>query len=682
MFGFFRFWFKLIISGVIVWTLAILLHVPCMCKVADELFNATEPLEDWSVQLQGIDHFLQISDIHLDPKLEENSKKLSFFRNNIVPVIVPKAVLVTGDLTNGKKDTSNSWFHLFLGHPSSQRLDEWNEYYVQTQEYRYPNASLIWSDVRGNHDSFGVDDMIQDYDLFQRYAVEPQPKNAVSIHRFTEQNHIKLVKYSPYYRYSLHRPFHFFARTTDRELQLLMQSALAEQQEQLVIVYGHFPSSTIDYTVSENFWRSFLRFFWWSRSILSRQFCSYPNHVIYLSGHLHSALGILPRMYCKCGNYMELELADLYTSSVYRWIVVDHGNFAFSDISMEQSIFAVVTNPVPLASSTKRSQTFAMSSKYIRLMVAHVESFWDRSLTYGNVEVFIDDKKIGNAMKMENDMVKSSWGIHLFLCPWNPMLYLEGLHDLVVRYCSEQSCITMIHTSFSLQSEQTYPFSMKKWVRCLMLFADAPVVIKGLCLSGLLFYGILVHIPYFSSGSCWLPSPWIVFGKRLSYVRRSRWRLSQLLFYNFLWGPLLIVFHITSDDHHSCTGYMSFFYTFVCGEIQAGYLEMYNLLLQQLWFACIPVVCLDIYRFYLKEDRRTKNDDSCNGSKSERKKPLQFVPRHYDCFYRNPMTGIRLLYGLVIFYQCGILLRYVGCYGFWSCLCSPLLSLVFFYSCF
>ncbi|GJD08905.1 Histone acetyltransferase type B catalytic subunit [Galdieria sulphuraria] len=526
--GFFHFWVKLVIWAVVIWSLAFLLHFPCKYKIAEEVFT-TNPLEDWSLQLQGIDHLLQISDIHLDPKLEENSKKLSFFRNHVVPVIVPKAVLVTGDLTNGKKDTTNNWFYLFLGHPSSKRLDEWNEYYVQTQEYRHKNASVLWSDVRGNHDSFGVDDMIQDDDLFQRYAVEPQPKNAVSFHRFSEQNDIKLVKYSPYYRYSLHRPFHFFARTNNEELQLLMQASLAEKKEQVVIVYGHFPSSTIDYTVSETFWRTFLRFFWWSRSILSRKFYSYPNYVIYLSGHLHSVLGFLPRMYCKCGNYMELELADLYTSSVYRWIVIDHGNFAFSDIPIQQNIFAVVTNPVPLSSSTKRSQAFALSSKYIRLMVASLESFWDRNLTLGNVEVFIDDKKIGIAKKMENDMLKSSSGSNLFLCAWNPMSYLEGFHNLVVQYCFEESCMTMISTSFSLQSEQRYHYSCKDWIRCLMLFADAPVVIKGLCLIGLLLYGILVHIPYFSTGSCWLPSSWIVFGKRLSFVRKTRWRVSQVM---------------------------------------------------------------------------------------------------------------------------------------------------------
>lgn len=209
---------------------------------------------------------------------------MSFFRNNIIPVIVPKAVLVTGDLTNGKKDISDRWFHHFLGHPSSQRLDEWKEYYTQTQEYRHANASLLWSDVRGNHDSFGVDDMMQENDLFQRYGVERQPKSAVSIQHISSQNHLKLVKFSPNYRYGLHRPFHFFARSNIAELQLLMESALADQREQVVIVYGHFPSSVIDYTISENFWRPFFRFFWYSRSILSRKFCSYPNYVIYLSG--------------------------------------------------------------------------------------------------------------------------------------------------------------------------------------------------------------------------------------------------------------------------------------------------------------------------------------------------------------------------------------------------------------
>lgn len=103
----------------------------------------------------------------------------------------------------------------------------------------------------------------------------------------------------------------------------------------------------------------------------------------YFLGHLHSALGLLPEMYCKCGTYMELELADLYTSSVYRWIVVDHGNFAFTDIPIEQKIFAVVTNPVPLASSTKSSQSFAISSKHIRLLISCLNSFWDRNFTYG-----------------------------------------------------------------------------------------------------------------------------------------------------------------------------------------------------------------------------------------------------------------------------------------------------------
>jgi len=676
MLGFFLFWRRLIVFAAIVWCLAVLFHFPCNCGHVDEALVDSHVKEDWSLQLEGIDYFLQITDIHLDPKLEENSKKLSFFRHKIVPAVEPKAVLVTGDLTNGKKDTSSRWLDVFLGQPSSQRFDEWSEYYTQTQEYRHRNASLLWTDVRGNHDSFGVDDMLQDDDLFQRYAVEPQPKNAVEIFRFWEQNHIKLVKYSPYYRYALHRPFHFFARTSSTELQLVMQSAMADERDQVVILYGHFPSSTIDYTVSESFWTPFFRFFWWSRSIFSHSFCSYPNYVFYISGHLHSALGLLPQMYCRCGSYVELELSDMFTSSVYRWIVIDHGNFAFADIPIEQNIFAVVTNPISITSSTKRSQQFALSSKYIRLLVACLDSFWDRNLTHGFMEVFIDDTKIGIAEKTDDSEIRSSSASHLLLCSWNPAEYLKGFHYLVVRYCStnsEQPCITIINTVFTLQPEHAsyYYSSFKRWVRCLMLFVDAPVVIKGLCFMGLVVYGILVHIPYFSPSCNWLfvPISWIIFGKRFSFVRKLRWRLSQILFYNLVLGPLLVVFKVTSDEYHECTGYFSFFYTFICGERQAGYLEMYNLLLQQLWFGCIPTICLDIFRCFLNEEK-LKNVDSFHvGTGLERK----------QSYYGNTIP--LLVYSLVVLYQLGVLLRYIGCYGFWTCLCSPLLSLVFLYCC-
>lgn len=200
---------------------------------------------------------------------------------------------------------------------------------------------------------------------------------------------------------------------------------------------------------------------------------------------------------------------------------------------------------------------------------------------------------------------------------------------------------------------------------------------------GLFVYGILVHLSYFSSDSYLLPSSWIFFGKRFSMIRRKRWRLSQILFYNFILGPLLIVFRITGDENHSCTGYFSFFYTYICGERQTCYLEMYNLLLQQLWFACIPTLCLDIYRCYLKHvgDQTSKNSGSCNGNKPERGKSLSAIFSYYFRFFRTHMTSIQLLQILITLYQVGIFLRYCGCYGFLTFMCSPALSLVFFYCC-
>lgn len=78
---------------------------------------------------------------------------------------------------------------------------------------------------------------------------------------------------------------------------------------------------------------------------------------------------------------------------------------------------------------------------------------------------------------MEPNISHSGSYSRLFLCPWNPLLYLKGVHSLVVRHCSndaEQNCITVISTFFSLQSEQPSRWSLKKWIRCFILFVDAP----------------------------------------------------------------------------------------------------------------------------------------------------------------------------------------------------------------
>ena len=84
----------------------------------------------------------QISDIHLSYVNDmEISKDLEKFCTDIVSVIGPSLVLVTGDITHAKFADQLS---------STQFEDEWRAYRRVLKECKV-RERLPWLDIRGNH---------------------------------------------------------------------------------------------------------------------------------------------------------------------------------------------------------------------------------------------------------------------------------------------------------------------------------------------------------------------------------------------------------------------------------------------------------------------------------------------------------------------------------------------------
>jgi hypothetical protein len=273
---------------------------------------------------------LQISDLHLDYRRADAVENLRVVLFDAIPRIMPDAVIVTGDITNAKRRRG-------LGHLSQQFVEEWSQYAEAVHQARVQGViplETTWIDLPGNHDMFGVLHRSRPhYNFYAQYCQLHIPGENVSclqprLNLFSfRDGRIAVLRVDAVPEPSLHRPLNFFG-----ELSLDPQNensvpTLYELPEgsnpAFVFVAAHYPSSFIDFKPSV---------------VHSFSSAGGQPRVIYLSGHLHTLMGLCPHLYSSAsGRFLDLELADLRYHRRLRMIYVDHANdeFGFQDCSLQ-----------------------------------------------------------------------------------------------------------------------------------------------------------------------------------------------------------------------------------------------------------------------------------------------------------------------------------------------------------
>ncbi|EIE20379.1 Metallo-dependent phosphatase [Coccomyxa subellipsoidea C-169] len=340
-------------AGVLLRLAAFMSTISLLCCARGEMnmLGGQLSLEVPSTKLPGTAWFIQISDTHLSKfdHLPDRQKlygdkagDLRLFARTVLAASQPGALLITGDLTDGKR---------LLG-TGEQQLQEWQTYRrvldTIVTESGIPEAAIL--DLRGNHDAFNMAQRDGKGDFFPAYAAEGRRGGGARIfsrplfagpytaeYNLQEQDKCPvavLVGVDATPDPGLRGPTNFAGTLCSRDIVHLNQT-LANARSQgcspALVTYGHYPLPVIAEPDTKP----------WSGQGDSRARTGSLLDVLtqhgvsaYLSGHLHAVFGQRVHRLHRApdGEHMaELENAAWKDDRRFRVLTFDKGALAFTD---------------------------------------------------------------------------------------------------------------------------------------------------------------------------------------------------------------------------------------------------------------------------------------------------------------------------------------------------------------
>ncbi|KAI0220414.1 Transmembrane protein 62 [Lamellibrachia satsuma] len=362
-------------------------------------------------QTSHLHWFVQISDIHISRyRWKSITQDLHKFCSEYLDIIKPKVTVVSGDLTDARD---------FSWHSSSQKVFEWKVYNSILQHANVRNKT-VWLDIRGNHDAFSVPSWSSSENMYRKFSIQGQQGLT---YKYTYQSpdgdKCTFIAFDATPSPGPKRPYNFFGSMTQEVMDALEDHLTASQTSNVTILFGHYPSSVLGSGRM--------------KQLMSR--C-----LVYLCGHLHTFLDLIPKMYTRqrSGN-MELELGDWKKSRRYRVFAVDHDLFSFVDKTFGSWPVVLITNPkhaqfnVPLHEPLGRMAR----STHIRILVFS-------NVTTRSVRITIDNVNIGDAYHVDGP---------LYVLPWKPSNYATGIHQMEVEVTDSQGQTYVEQQPFCLHGQ-------------------------------------------------------------------------------------------------------------------------------------------------------------------------------------------------------------------------------------
>lgn len=345
-------------------------------------------------------------------------------------------------------------------------------------------------------DNFNVPTALANNSLFNRYSMQG-PKH--------KRSYMELVKDSSGNVYAFFaidaclqpgpkRPYNFVGLLTQEDTDLILH--LVDEAKRAgvrnAIWFGHYPTSCIVTKNEEN------------RSV-KRLIADYDASLAYLSGHLHSLGGFIPHMYAlQEDKFFELEVADWKETRRYRVAAIDHGLLSFVDVNFGEWPIVLITNPknALFQIPTRKEARVQLGTWFLCLGYCHIcepynkfylfvsESTHIRILAFSPVGISSCTVKIGKDFNANCKQVNDN----LFVVPWSPENYREGLHHMTVTVVDKSNRQNEVTQSFRLDEKQTVYFNtMAQFV----LHTHAIVIFKSmfwtsilLCIAPLIFFRI------------------------------------------------------------------------------------------------------------------------------------------------------------------------------------------------
>lgn len=365
----------------------------------------------------GLLHFVQVSDTHLAPR--DHPEWVEKFRKIMMEdmaAINPTFVLHTGDMVEAKEPLPTPFLH------AEQLESEWKLYaeIVNKSGWFDPTRYI---DMRGNHDSASVPSRHSKQNLFNEYgvsasimiddgvlgAVNPRPvrhsvAGAADGRVTTTQLRFIVLDLAPSPGLSL--PYNTQGMLSDEHAvvfdQLLAASPSGasvvrsqdsvDERYEVLLVASHYPTM-------------FMREHTFADIMESHSVSAY------LTGHYHQ-----PHMWSRVGRQggvLQLEVDDVFESSAYRLLAVDHGMMNFADTTIDSWPLVLVTNPKDARFLMEvEPNDLTHLSTHIRVL-----AFSPAGVNGSDINVTVSGESVPLCGSME--AVDDYPG--LFTCPWNPM---------------------------------------------------------------------------------------------------------------------------------------------------------------------------------------------------------------------------------------------------------------------
>lgn len=457
--------------------------------------------------------FVQISDIHISSFDEGWGRQhLELFLNSTLKLVKPLFVAATGDLTDAKEKP---------GPASRQYAKEWNTYRGVLARNGVFNRSDFWFDIRGNHDNFNVASWHSPVNYYRNFSVQ---KRASYWHEFDLGfGKYGLIAIDGCPDHGNSRPMNFFGALDKTKMDELEGALGRLRAANHTFVISHYPVVTMQF----------------QRSSRGASFASLSKTIsAHLSGHLHRlALGLGRHLYARQPTgFLDLELNDIKDHKMFRIVAVDHDVISFGDFGIDEAPFVLVTNPsdarflIPAHEDVR----LALRSSHIRVLI-----FSPSARVVATVRI-----DSGEAIPLEN----SPDGGVLFVAPWNPDDYRQGLHRLVVAVKLEDGSERVWRQSFSLDGSVD---RIGTFGEALMLFPlmDATKAVFWATLIGLL--GLYIFLAIYRwrllRGSASGVDLWIY--QSCQRLRRDEGYLSAGRLLEILWIRLVVFYCRTRTCH-------------------------------------------------------------------------------------------------------------------------------------
>ncbi|KAG5684385.1 hypothetical protein PVAND_013620 [Polypedilum vanderplanki] len=337
--------------------------------------------------------FIQITDLHIS-KFKDPTRiyDLRKFCSEVIPIVNPKFVIASGDLTDAKDAV--------LG--SEQFLEEWQTYYKILTETNVMNKTK-WLDLRGNHDNFNVQYLYHKTDLFRNFSSQgPFHKRSYLTQIQVDDSKFDILALDASIEPGTKRPYNFFGMIDEEELSRV-ENMLQKSDSNYTIWFAHYPTSTILTPAGYMNIRKFIG--------------KHDKSVLFVNGHLHTMGTLINRMYTlHAEGFLELELADFMRTRRFRVAAFDNGLFSALDIQLNTYPLAIITNPKNMLFNNPFKENIDLQAKstHIRILAFSKSSIVKCKIKINDEEWKTCDKQTEN----------------FFTVSWNPSKYSKGKHKI------------------------------------------------------------------------------------------------------------------------------------------------------------------------------------------------------------------------------------------------------------